>query len=147
MNKLMLAAALLAFLAAAAAGQSAQVTQAEKMAIAKVWGDVADAAAKKDRKALEAIYAADFVHVHAKGLIDDRTKRLDAILTGEPTIDTATQIDLAFRKYGDTIIAAGTATVNGDDGKPVTYAVTRVYVKEKGRWVFASSHASPVEVK
>ena len=144
MSRLLMCAAAAVMIFAASSFAQSVPTQAEKMAIAAVWNDIASATAKKDRKALEAIYAADFVHVHAKGIIDDRAGRLDAMLTGEPTIDTATQVDLAFRKYGETIIATGFVTINGDDGKPVKYAVTRVYVKEKGRWVFASSQASPV---
>jgi ketosteroid isomerase-like protein len=108
-----------------------------------VWNEIATAVQKKDRKALEQVYAEDFYHVHAKGKIDDRKNRLDAILSGEPTIDVAVQWDVGLRRYGDTVIAVGTVK-STESGQPATYAVTRVYVSQNGRWVYASSHASAV---
>jgi len=143
MSKLLLAAVVSMLLAVAAAGQGTPVSAADKSAIAGVWNDIISAAQKKDRRALEQIFAEDFFHVHAKGKIDDRKARLDAILSGEATIDTAGKVEFGFRQYGDTIVAVG-AIKTTDGGRPVTYAVTRVYVKQKGRWVFASSHASSV---
>ena len=131
------------FLAVAAAAQGTQASTADKAAIAGVWNEITTAAHKKDRKALEQVFAEDFFHVHAKGKIDDRKARLDAILSGETTIDTSGHAEFGFRKYGDTIVAVGTIKTT-DEGRPITYAVTRVYVRQKDRWVFASSHASPV---
>lgn len=136
-------AGVVSLLFAFAVAAQTPVPAADKAAIAGVWNEIAAAVQKKDRKALEQIYAEDFYHVHAKGKIDDRKARLDAILSGEPTIDTAGQMNFGLRKYGDSLIAVGTINVM-EDGKPATYAATRVYVRQNGRWVFASSHASPV---
>lgn len=142
MNRL-LVTGLAMFLFPFAAFAQTPVPAADKAAIAGVWNEIAAAVQKKDRKALEQIYVEDFYHVHAVGKIDDRKTRLDALLSGEPTIDTAGQVNLGLRKYGDTVIAVGTISTV-EDGKPVTYAVTRVYARHNGRWVFASSHASKV---
>lgn len=124
--------------------QSDPVSFADRMAIANVWNEIAVAAQKKDRTALERVYAEDFVHIHAKGKIDNRKERLDAILLGGPTIDTGGEVAFGFRKYGDTIVAAGTIKTTSDDGKPITYAVTKIYARQKGRIVYVGSHASPV---
>jgi ketosteroid isomerase-like protein len=143
MNRKMIAGIVLLILTASAAAQATQASAADKAAIAGVWNEIATAVQKKDRKALEQVYAEDFYHVHAKGKIDDRKNRLDAILSGEPTIDVAVQWDVGLRRYGDTVIAVGTVK-STESGQPATYAVTRVYVSQNGRWVYASSHASAV---
>ena len=142
MNRLF-AAVIVSLLFAFAIAAQTPVPPADKAAIAGVWNEIGAAVQKKDRKTLEQIYAEDFYHVHAKGKIDDRKARLDGIFSGEPTIDTAGQINFGLRKYGDTVIAVGTVNVL-EDGKSATYAVTRVYVRQNGRWVFVSSHASAV---
>jgi hypothetical protein len=125
--------------------QTQAISGAERAAIARLWSDVNAAVQKRDRASLERIYAEDFTHVHASGKIDDRGARLATLLSGEATIDTASEIDFALRKYGETIIAVGMVKVTGGEGKVVTYSVTRVYVRSKGKWRFAASQASRVE--
>ncbi len=123
------------------------VTAAERSAIASVWNEIGAAVQAKDRAALEKIYTEDFLHVHAIGKIDDRKIRLDVLLSGEPTIDTAAAVEVGFRKYGDLIVAVGKISMIDKDSKSTLYSVTRVYVKQNGRWRFASSHASLIAPK
>ena len=145
MSKLFILAVLLfLILAADIYGQTGQPNAADKSAIASLWNEIIAAVRKKDRLALEQIYADDFTHVHAQGKIDDRKARIDTLLSGESTIDTGGEIDFGLRKYADTMIAVGTVKITADDGKAAVYAVTKLYVRRKDRWVYASGHASPV---
>lgn len=127
-----------------AAGQTDQVSASDRKAVAEIWSQIAGLVHKKDRAGLEKVYAENFVHLHAKGRIDDRKTRLDSLLAGGPNIDVGGEIAFGFRKYGETIIAAGTIKTTTDDGKPITYAVTKIYAKQNGRLVYVGSHASPV---
>ena len=145
MNKTIVVVALMGLFAIGLAAQTIQVPAADRAALARLSTEITSAVLKKDRVALERIYAEDFVHVHAKGNFDDRKRRLDSILSGEPTVDTPERFDLGLRKYGDTIVAVGTVTVKERDGKSVKYSVTRVYVKVAGQWIYASSHATAAD--
>lgn len=124
--------------------QSNQVSASDRAAVAGLWNEIIAAAQKKDRAALERIYAEDFLHIHAKGIADDRKTRIDALLAGGPTIDTGGEVDLRLRRFGETIIAAGKIKTVTDDGKPVTYAVTKIYGRSKERLLYLGSHASVV---
>jgi len=127
-----------------AVGQSDQASASDRKAVAEIWNQIAVLVQKKDRAGLEKVYAENFVHLHAKGKIDDRKARLDSLLAGGPNIDVGGEVAFGFRKFGETIIAAGTIKTTSDDGKPITYAVTKIYAKQNGRFVYVGSHASPV---
>ena len=127
-----------------AVGQSDQVNSADRRAIADIWNQITVLVQKKDRVGLEKIYADNFLHIHARGKIDDRQARLDALLAGGPNIDVGGEVSLGFRKFGETIIAAGTIKTTTDDGKPIIYAVTKIYGRQNGRLMYVGSHASPV---
>lgn len=144
-RKVILANILILVSAVLISAQSDAISRAERMAITKLWSDVNAAAQKRDKSSLEQIYVEDFTHVHASGKIDDRNTRIATLLSGEPTIDTASEIDFGLRKYGDTIVAVGTVKMRGSDSRLTAYAVTRIYIRSKGKWRFVASQASKVE--
>lgn len=144
MNRVKSVFLLIVILAVPAFGQSDQVSDSDKRAVAEIWAQIAVNIQKKDRAGLEKIYADNFLHLHARGKIDDRKARLDALLAGGPSIDVGGEVALGFRKFGETIVAAGTIKTTTDDGKPITYAVTKIYAKRNGRLMYVGSHASPV---
>ncbi len=141
MNRLLIFIVFAVALGVSNAFAQSTISSADRTAIAAVWSELAAAVKLKDRVALERI------HVHAVGKIDDRKARLDVLLSGEATIDTAAAIEVGLRKFGDVIVAVGKVSTNGDDGKPVANSVTRIYVQRQGRWRFASSHASAIVTK
>lgn len=147
MSRLLLSVALIVVANGVSVFAQTTVTSDEKAEIASLWNDIGVAVRLKDRKALERIYSEDFVHVHAVGKIDDRKRRLDVLLSGEATIDSAGTVEIGFRKYGDVVVAVGKVKMPADGGNTVEYAVTRVYARQVGRWRFVSSHASPLAVE
>jgi hypothetical protein len=74
---------LLCSLAEARTQQTNHQTQIAKTKeeLQKFWNDLQDAAAKKERKALETLYADEFVFIHANGQEDNKEQRIKNILS------------------------------------------------------------------
>lgn len=139
-RKRILAALFLLLLPIFAAAQSNDKAIAE---IKDLRRRAVEAIEKRDRKALEQIYAEDFTHTHASGKVDDRRARLDTFVSGEKTIDTAQAEDLRIGIFGkNTAVATGKSSVKSDDGKTVIYRWTVVYAKIGKRWQIAASQAT-----
>lgn len=93
---------------------------------------------KQDRKALETMFADDFTHTHAVGRVDDKEMRINAILTGDKTLEAVVPDEIKIRFYGEnTAIAVGKTTID-----ETVYRWTMVYVKIKKDWKVAASQAS-----
>ncbi len=93
---------------------------------------------KRNRKTLETLFAGDFTHTHAIGKVDGKTKRIDSILTGDKTLESAAPDEIAIRFYGkNTAIAIGQTTID-----ETIYRWTIIYVKDKNGWQIAASQAS-----
>lgn len=144
-NSFVFAGIICLFLAAQAFAQSEIISKADKEAITDISALIKKAIDAKDTKALEQLYSADFVHIHAAGKLNDRTARLSALVSGEPTIDSKGVEGFNLRKYGNTIIATGKIAMTDDAGNPVVYSVTRVFSKTGTKWQLVSSHASKIE--
>lgn len=98
---------------------------------------------RRDSATLERLYANDFSHTHAIGRVDDKATRIAALVNGGATIESVAPDEVAVRIYPPmAAVATGSSTLTGDDGKPVTYRWTTLYVKRAGRWHIAASHAS-----
>lgn len=126
-------------------GQADTISKAEKDAINDISVQIKKAIDAKDSKALEQLYSVDFVHIHAIGKLNDRSTRIAALVSGEPTIDSKGVDGFSLRKYGNTIIATGKIAMINEEGDPVVYSVTRVFARSGNRWLLVSSHASQVE--
>lgn len=58
---------------------------------------------KRDRKTLETMFADDFTHTHAVGKVDNKTARIDSILAGGKTLESAQPEESKFflrQKHG-----------------------------------------------
>lgn len=98
---------------------------------------------KRDRAALREIYAEDFSHTHASGKVDDKRTRLDVLVSGEKTIDTALAEDVSIKIFGEqTAVATGKSTLTSGDGTATTYRWTIVYAKIGKKWTIAASQAT-----
>jgi ketosteroid isomerase-like protein len=126
-------------------GQAEAISKAEKDAINDISIQIKKAIDAKDSKALEQLYSVDFVHIHAIGKINDRSARIAALVSGEPTVDSKGVEGFNLRKFGNAIIATGKIAMINDEGDPVVYSVTRVFARSGNRWLLVSSHASQVE--
>lgn len=137
--------ALVLLLSTGAFGQAETISKGETDTINQLSVQIKKAIEAKNTKALEKLYSADFVHIHAIGKVNDRSTRIAALVSGEPTIDSKGVEGFNLRKYGNSIIATGKIAMINEDGDPVVYAVTRVFAKSENRWLLVSSHASQVE--
>jgi hypothetical protein len=98
---------------------------------------------KRDRKTLENLFVEDFTHTHAIGRVDGKTKRIEAILTGDKTLESVAPDEIAIRFYGkNTALAIGQTTI-----EDVIYRWTFVYVKTGRKWQIAASQATRLAEK
>ncbi|MFN3743156.1 MAG: nuclear transport factor 2 family protein [Hyphomicrobiaceae bacterium] len=105
--------------------------------------DVAAAIKAKDAKRLGRMYAPSFVHTHTSGKVDDKARRIAALLKGDPVIETAPVSDLVIRIPNDWVgIATGVSPIKADDGKTYDVRWTSVYTREGQSWQIAASHAT-----
>lgn len=100
----------------------------------------------KDRATLEAVYADNFNHLRDSGRTEVKGDRLTLILSGEPTIETAPEEDLAVQVYGPaTATATGVSPIPDPTTKtPALFRWVVVYAKDAGGWKVALSQASRV---
>lgn len=91
-----------------AAAQTARGRDAVARRIESLRREVTEAIRRRDRATLERLYADEFTHTHASGQVDGKAKRIAALVSGEPTIESAEASDVSIRTYG-----AQTAVVTG----------------------------------
>jgi hypothetical protein len=116
--------------------------------ITKLRSDLVKAIKERDRKSLETLYAADFTHTHASGQVDDKTKRIDTLASGEPTIESAAVEEMNVRFYGKTTaVANGQSGVKNRDESTTEYRWTIVYVKTGKTWQIVASQATRLAEK
>jgi hypothetical protein len=121
---------LFAFPALGQTSSEANKNSQAKEELRKLFVELNEAFQKRDRKALERIYAEEFIWVHSVGYVDDRTTHINDSLT----IETRTPLliptfDQLFI-YGDVAISRSqnqTRAANSLFG-------TSIFVKRDGRW-------------
>ena len=104
------------------------------------------AAAAKDRAALEALYADNFMHMRDSGRADLKGERIALLVAGEPAIETAPEDGLSVQVYGfATAVATGASPIrDAATGKPAQFRWVVVYFKGDAGWQVALSQASRV---
>lgn len=101
------------------------------------------AISERDQKTLNSLYAEDFTHTHASGQVDDKTRRIAALVSGEQTIESAQVNEINIRIYNKTsAIAVGKSTIEA-----VQYRWTLIYIKLKKQWQIAASQATRIAEK
>jgi ketosteroid isomerase-like protein len=130
----------------AAAPGRAQVApdavRAELLALEARWDS---AVVRKDIAALEQIIAPSFVFIGADGSVSSRAEMLAALQAPDLVIDPFETRDVQVRLYGGTAILTGWFEQTGRfQGRAyrTRSRYTDVYVREAGRWVAVSAHAS-----
>lgn len=110
-----------------------------KEELRKLFVELNDAFQKRDRTALERIYAEQFVYVHGAGYIDDRTTHINDSLTIETRsplpIPTFDQLFV----YGDVAISRGLSRAGN------SLFGTSVFVKRDGRWQILQVQGTPMQ--
>ena len=93
---------------------------------------------KGDAAALERMTADDYTFITLRGELRTKSEIVKGFQSGSFKYDSRTISDLNVRVYGDTAIVTGRSTQKGsENGKDYSgdYRFTRVYVKQKGRWI------------
>ena len=115
--------------------------------ITKLRQKLVGAIGRRNKKTLESLYADDFTHTHASGQVDDKSKRIAALVSGEPTIESADVDEINIRFYGKrTAIATGQSTIKNKD-ETTEYRWTIIYVKQNKKWQIVASQATRLAVK
>jgi hypothetical protein len=134
---------------AAQSGASPSAAAAATQDVLALRERIRAAVAGKDRAALEALYADNFMHMRDSGRADLRPERIALLLGGEQTIETAPEDGVAIQLYGPgTAVATGASAIRDPaTGKPVRFRWVVVYVKGDVGWQAAFSQASRVPAR
>ena len=141
------ASAPLPALAQTAAGSSAAAAATQDVLALRE--RIRAAVAGKDRAALEALYADNFMHMRDSGRADLKPERIALLLAGEQTIETAPEDGVAIQVYGAaTAVATGASAMKDPaTGKPARFRWVVVYFKGDPDWQVALSQASRVPAR
>lgn len=100
-----------------------------------------EAIEKRDRISLENSFADDFTHTHAVGKVDGKAERINSILSGGTTLESAAPDEINIRFYSEkTAVAVGQSKI-----EKTMYRWTIIYAKIKSRWRLAASQATKIQ--
>lgn len=104
------------------------------------------AIAAKDRAALETLYAENFTHLRDSGRADLKGDRITLLLSGEPSIETAPEEQLAVQVYGlATAVVTGVSPIPDPATKtPALFRWVVVFARDERGWTVALSQASRI---
>jgi ketosteroid isomerase-like protein len=91
-----------------------------------------------DATALDRTTSDDYTFITLRGELRTKSDILKGFASGSFHYDSRQISDLKVRVYGDTAVVTGRSVQKGmENGKDYSgdYRFTRVYVKEKGRWL------------
>lgn len=110
--------------------------------------ELKDAVAAKDISQLRRMYADSYTHTHGSGKMDGKDARIVSLLSGEPTIETASATEIAIRIHGpDMAVMTGKSPIlNKQDGKSHDFRWMQVYTRASGDWQLAASQATRLAV-
>jgi uncharacterized protein (TIGR02246 family) len=103
---------------------------------------------KGDAAALERMTADDYTFITLRGELRTKSEIVKGFQSGSFKYDSRTISDLKIRIYGETAIVTGHSTQKGsENGKDYSgdYRFTRVYVKQKGRWITVALQATLIQ--
>jgi hypothetical protein len=98
-----------------------------------------------DAKALDRIYAADFIGVGPSGTVRTKPQVISDFTSGNLKFQSITTDEVQVRVYENTAVETGLSTMVGQDkGKavPRDTRFTRVWVNQQGHWRLVSNHYS-----
>ena len=103
---------------------------------------------KGDAGALQRMTADDYTFITLRGELRTKSEIVKGFRSGSFKYDSRTISDLKIRIYGGTAIVTGRSAQKGsENGKDYSgdYRFTRVYVKQKGRWVTVALQATLIQ--
>ncbi len=111
-----------------------------KEELRKLFVELNEALQKRDRKALERIYAEEFEYVHGTGYVDDRTTHINDSLTIEVGTPLPTPNLDRLYVYSDVAILRG---LNKTRAGSALFG-TSIFVKRDGRWQILQVQGTPM---
>jgi ketosteroid isomerase-like protein len=148
MRQTLVVAVLLLTVALAAAqkqsGSRAQHASIEQI-IRKLDKERIQAQIHADAAALDRLYADDFIGVGPSGTVRTKPQVMADFTSGTLKFQSITTDQVQVRVYGNVAVETGLSTMKGEDqGKavPRDTRFTRVWVKQKGRWMLVANHYS-----
>ena len=95
-----------------------------------------DAFVKKDRAALERMYADEYSYIHSNGSVASKVQELSDVMSPDLKWTSSTLTDVKVRVYGDAAIVTGVETLQGTAKGyvPGPRRVTDLWVNRNGRW-------------
>ncbi|MGZ5190844.1 MAG: DUF4440 domain-containing protein [Flavisolibacter sp.] len=103
-----------------------------------------EARLKHDRKALENIYAPEFINVHSSGFIDDRETTINEIVTTDSIRALPISNLDGLTLYGDVAVLRSTGSTTAGTVISDRRAGIHIYVKKDGRWQIAHAQGTPL---
>jgi ketosteroid isomerase-like protein len=100
-----------------------------------------------DAAALDRLSSADYTVINEWGQVLTKAQILDGFKSSALKFESREQSDLNIRVYGNTAVVIGRATQKGtQNGKSMSASIrfSRIYVKEKGKWVAVSTQNTPI---
>jgi ketosteroid isomerase-like protein len=119
-------------------------------AIRKVDQERIQAQIQADAKALDRIYAPDFIGIGPSGTVRTKPQVLSDSTSGGLKFQSITTDDVKVRVYGNAAVETGRSTMIGQDaGKavPMDNRFTRVWIKQQGRWRIVANHYSNLNTR
>jgi len=115
---------------------SAQDTASVTREVMRLEQVASNALVKKDRAAVQPIYADDYSYIHSNGSVADKALELADVVSPESKWTSATLTDMKVRVYGNAAIATGLETLLGSEKGfvPGPRRFTNVWVNRNGRW-------------
>jgi hypothetical protein len=117
----------------ASSGQDKDAKAKEELR--KLFLDYNEAGSKRDRAALERLFAEDYVWVHATGGVRGRTKHINDIMGNEAQFSVPVPSPDQFLVYGDVAVLR----VTGSGSRPFG---TTIFAKRDGRWQFVQAQST-----
>ena len=105
-----------------------------------------EATVKKDRAAIERLYADDYSYIHSNGSIATKAQELSDVVSPDFKWTSTTVTDIKVRVYGDTAIVLGVENLQGTAKGyvPGPRRFTDVWVNRNGRWQEVAGQATIV---
>ena len=100
-----------------------------------------------DAATLDRMTADDYTFITLRGELRTKAEIVKGFQSGAFKYDSRTISELKVKVYGDTAVVTGRSTQKGqENGKDYSgdYRFTRVYVKDKGRWLTVALQTTPI---
>jgi len=123
-------------------------TSVEQEGVLRADALLVDAGVRSDVSTFERLWAADVMFIGNDGRIWDRLARLESFRSGQRDNAAARDLDVYVRLYRDAAVLMKTSAVAGKlEGRVFESRsiLTRMFVREQGRWLLAHQHSARLE--